>query len=295
MSIAPSSATTASQLVSTTLRAAAAVTGMQLVYVASIDAGNASTSAEPTPAPTYTFAQLQGTFPGVSVGMSLPLSDTFCARMLAGAPTSTANAATDDAYAGTPAREALGITSYVGIALRQSGAVTGTLCGIDTASVSLAAPELRVMAALGRVLSAESARDPEVRLHRTATGWEVEEADGSLTAAESLAVAMSLADLIAAETGEIVPTQRPQRPRESVSEVEQLRLQVSQLEHALNARVVIEQAIGVVAQRFGLSPREAFDRLRKSARSRGQRVHDLAVTLVKSARDTTVVVPRELR
>ncbi len=215
--------------------------------------------------------------------------------MLAGATPFTADAAADPAYADAPAREALGITSYAGIALRANGAVTGTLCGIDTTSVALDTPQLQVMAALGRVISAETERDPQVRLHRTATGWEVEQGDGTLIAVESAPEAMSLADLIAADNGDIVPAQRPQRPQDNLSEVDRLRLQVAQLEHALNARVVIEQAIGVVAQRFGLSPREAFDRLRKSARSRGQRVHDLAVSLVRSARDTTVSLPKDLR
>ena len=71
-------------------------------------------------------------------------------------------------------------------------------------------------------------------------------------------------------------------------------MQISQLEHALSARVIIEQAIGVLAQRFAIAPREAFDRLRKSARSRGQRVHDLAVNIVRSARDETVALPADL-
>jgi AmiR/NasT family two-component response regulator len=58
--------------------------------------------------------------------------------------------------------------------------------------------------------------------------------------------------------------------------------------------VTIEQAIGVLAQRFAVAPREAFDRLRKSARSRGQRVHELAVSIVRSARDESVVLPADL-
>ena len=187
MTIAPAASPAASsQLISSALRAAAGVTGMQLVYVSSIDTpdpvadesgtpptAGAATSAPP--GPTYTWRQLHGAFPGISVGHSVPLSDTFCARMLAGATPFTADAAADPAYADAPAREALGITSYAGIALRANGAVTGTLCGIDTTSVTLDTPQLQVMAALGRVISAETERDPQCALHRTATGWEVEQ------------------------------------------------------------------------------------------------------------------------
>jgi hypothetical protein len=46
-------------------------------------------------------------------------------------------------------------------------------------------------------------------------------------------------------------------------------MSVKQLEHALAARVVVEQAIGVLTERQHSSPRQAFERLRKVARSRG--------------------------
>ena len=256
---------------------------MQFVFVAGIEAG------------MFTVDKAVGAFEGLSVGQNEPLEDTFCSRMLAGAPAATSDAEHDPAYADVPLRQRLGIRSYVGVPLRQAGVVTGSLCGIDTESVPLASADVQLLASLARVIIAESGRDPQLRLHRTATGWQVEQSDGSVLEAEDPTVAMSLADLIAGQTGDLVPGQRPERPKGEQSETEALRMQIAQLEHALSARVVIEQAIGVVAQRFGLAPREAFDRLRRSARSRGQRVHDLAGSLVRSARDPNVSLPRELR
>lgn len=246
-------------------------------------------------AQTYTVNRALGEFEGITAGQSVALQDTFCSRMLQGAPSSTADATLDPAYADVPLRTRLGVRSYVGVPLRQAGIVTGTLCAVDTRSVGLAAADVQLLASLARIIGAESDRDPQLRLHRTATGWQVEQGDGSVLDAEDATIAMSLADLIAGETGELVASQRPQRPTGDLGEIDLLRTQISQLEHALSARVIIEQAIGVVSQRFELSPREAFDRIRKSARSRGQRVHDLADSLVRSARDASVGLPRELR
>ncbi len=295
MTIAPAASPAASsQLIEATLRAAAGVTGMQLVYIAQIEYG--------TDVATYTWRQLHGKLHGISVGLSVPLSDTFDARLLQGAPPATSDAAGDPRYADVPMRLEFGIRSYVGVPLREGDTVTGFLAGMDTAAASITPADLRVLSALGRMISAHTARDPQVRLLRTPTGWEVEQndpgGDGRPTSAETLedlTVAMSLADLIAGDAGATVAGQRPQRAGDDLSETERLRVQITQLEHALNARVVIEQAIGVLAERFSITPREAFDRIRKSARSRGQRVHELAVSIVGSARDTAVDLPGDLQ
>jgi hypothetical protein len=255
---------------------------MQLVFVSSIEEQ------------TFTWRAVHGTLDGVSAGASVPLGDAFCARLLAGAPPSTTDAANDPAYSDVPLRHELSISSYVGVPLRLGGTVTGTLGGYDAKMVPVAPADLSVLAALARMVSAEASRDPEVRLRRTSTGWQVEDAFGASYGADDLTVAMSLADVIAAESGDAAPPHRPPRPGDDLSELERLRVQISQLEHALSARVTIEQAIGVLAQRFAVAPREAFDRLRKSARSRGQRVHDLAVSIVRSARDESVVLPADL-
>jgi GAF domain-containing protein len=270
------------QLIETALRAAAGATGMQLVFVSSIDDQ------------TFTWRAVHGKLEGISAGESLALQETFCSRLLAGAPASTADAERDPAYADVPLRQALAISSYVGVPLRHGGIVTGTLGGFDSGVAPIAPSDLSVLASLARMVTAEAVRDPEVRLRRTSGGWEVEDPNGASLLADDLTLAMSLADVIAAENGEPASPQRPPRPADGLSEVERLRVQISQLEHALSARVVIEQAIGVLSQRFAVAPREAFDRLRKSARSRGQRVHDLAVNIVRSARDETVALPADL-
>lgn len=49
----------------------------------------------------------------------------------------------------------------------------------------------------------------------------------------------------------------------------------AQLEHALQSRVAIEQAKGIVAERYGLEPDEAFQLIRRAARSHRMKLHDL--------------------
>ncbi|GLZ48942.1 transcriptional regulator [Actinomycetospora sp. NBRC 106375] len=58
-----------------------------------------------------------------------------------------------------------------------------------------------------------------------------------------------------------------------------------QLQGALNSRVTIEQAKGVVAGQSGLSPEEAFGRLRTHARRHGLRLTDLARAVVERTVD----------
>jgi ANTAR domain-containing protein len=57
----------------------------------------------------------------------------------------------------------------------------------------------------------------------------------------------------------------------------------AQLQHALDSRIVIEQAKGVISERFLLDPEDAFDVLRRAARSNRMRIHDLAFRVVGSA------------
>jgi hypothetical protein len=54
------------------------------------------------------------------------------------------------------------------------------------------------------------------------------------------------------------------------------------LQRALDTRVVIEQAKGVLAERFGLDVHAAFDVLRTAARSNRMRLRDLAERVVES-------------
>jgi ANTAR domain len=63
-------------------------------------------------------------------------------------------------------------------------------------------------------------------------------------------------------------------------EVELLRERVSQLETALESRVVIEQAKGILAARLDRPVEDAFELLRRAARSHRVRLHDLAAEVV---------------
>jgi AmiR/NasT family two-component response regulator len=72
---------------------------------------------------------------------------------------------------------------------------------------------------------------------------------------------------------------------EVVDSVDTLRERVRQLEHALESRIVIEQAKGVLAERHGLAITDAFELLRSAARSHRIRIHELAGRVV-SSRDT---------
>lgn len=55
----------------------------------------------------------------------------------------------------------------------------------------------------------------------------------------------------------------------------------SQLRQALDSRVVIEQAKGIVAVQHDIDPSAAFERLRTYARTHRQRVHDVAHEIVE--------------
>jgi len=141
----------------------------------------------------------------------------------------------------------------------------------------------------GGASPAGTGHEPVAR--RTATGWRVGDEEVS-----DLTSAMVLADLLAAE----LPTQAmpslgtaglagddPPDPRK-------LEQTVAQLEHALTARVRVEQAIGVLAERHRLRPRQAFELLRSVARARGRRVLEMATEVVESATNPLLRIPEEL-
>ena len=58
-----------------------------------------------------------------------------------------------------------------------------------------------------------------------------------------------------------------------------------QLEQALSSRIVIEQAKGMLAERYGISVEEAFERLRRSARHGREKIHELAAAVVRGELD----------
>lgn len=63
-----------------------------------------------------------------------------------------------------------------------------------------------------------------------------------------------------------------------LAETQQL---ADQLQHALDSRIVIEQAKGLVAARSGEDIHQAFERLRVYARSHNRRLHDVARDVVQ--------------
>jgi ANTAR domain-containing protein len=165
----------------------------------------------------------------------------------------------------------------------------------------------------------DSRRDDDVVVRKAQHGWVVGKENVS-----ELTSAMVLADLFAAEQavgngseaeaaedrGAQAPAPRPPAERPNVSstamapsvqnagneadEAARLAVTVTQLEHALTSRVIVEQAIGVLAERHRLRPRESFDLLRKAARSRGARVTEMAQDVVASTANPLLRLPEEL-
>ena len=149
----------------------------------------------------------------------------------------------------------------------------------------------------------------DVVVRKAEHGWVVGDENVS-----DLTSAMVLADLFAADQADsdgtsvtqaadehgappraghaTAPAPRPNEPEPD--EAARLAVTITQLEHALAARVLVEQAIGVLAERHKLRPREAFDLLRKASRSRGTRVTELAQDVVASTANPLLRLPDEL-
>jgi hypothetical protein len=143
----------------------------------------------------------------------------------------------------------------------------------------------------------DAASDDAV-VRRTKDGWRV---GGSEL--PDLTSAMVLADLLASELPAATTDQARARPGDdgagqpketAAAETSKLRATIGQLEHALAARVRVEQAIGVLAERHRIQPRQAFEQLRAAARSRGRRVIDIASDVVASATNPLLQLPDEL-
>jgi hypothetical protein len=157
--------------------------------------------------------------------------------------------------------------------------------------------------------SGDAAGEPVI-VRRSGQGWQVgPEETADLTSA------MVLADLLAADLGSPAastsgpPVAPPSGPLAApagpsvvtgraqgveADEAARLAVTVAQLEHALSARVRVEQAIGVLAERHRLRPRQAFDLLRNVARSSGQKVTEIAGAVVDSTSNPLLPLPEEL-
>ena len=165
-----------------------------------------------------------------------------------------------------------------------------------------------------------AARPDVAVLRRTAEGWAVGDED-----VPDLTCAMVLADLIAAELpgSPAEPSGAAATARGSDAagdggvagdgaagsdaavdaaagdgggheEARRLRVTIGQLERALAVRIRVEQAIGVLAERHRVRPRQAFEQLRSVARARGQRVIDIAGEVIASATNPLLPLPEEL-
>ena len=84
------------------------------------------------------------------------------------------------------------------------------------------------------------------------------------------------------------------REAEQLLEAEQLKATVAQLERALTVRVRVEQAIGILAERHRIRPRQAFELLRSASRARGQRIMETASQVIASATNPLLRLPEEL-
>jgi ANTAR domain/GAF domain len=277
-------------VVTAALTAAATATGMEVVFVGGL------TDVD------FTYQRILGSWDGLAEGATFDRADSFCARLLGGGPTVTADARSEPAYASVSAVAELGVTSYVGVPMYDDeGRVLGTLCGIDHSPVSVGEEAVQILRDLAALIATHLRTVPQagVVIRRTATGWQVEGTGESTVGSASeatdtepeLTTALTLADLLADCDS---PPSRPRHPDTELDALGRLRIAVAQLEHALAARVVVEQAIGVLAERQRLAPRAAFERLRKAARSRGRRVHSLGREVVASAHSPGVPLPPEL-
>ena len=172
---------------------------------------------------------------------------------------------------------------------------------IETGDVSASAAAVSAdgnAVVTGSVISASAANGAPVTafvpdnavVRRTKDGWRVGSDD-----LPDLTCAMILADLLAAENGMVdAPPAKPACEPTLASEAGRLRATVGQLEHALATRIRVEQAIGVLAERHRIKPRQAFEQLREAARSRGRKVIDIAGDVVASATNPLLQLPDEL-
>ncbi|MBT2899992.1 ANTAR domain-containing protein [Streptomyces sp. McG3] len=76
------------------------------------------------------------------------------------------------------------------------------------------------------------------------------------------------------------------RRQEETRDFGQEQLEKTQLQRALSRRIVIEQAKGVLAERWSVTPDAAYEALRTYARARRVRISDCARHIIDQTLDT---------
>jgi AmiR/NasT family two-component response regulator len=79
-----------------------------------------------------------------------------------------------------------------------------------------------------------------------------------------------------------------------LAHIAELKRENRQLRQALESRILIEQAKGVLAERYFLIPDQAFEAMRRAARSSGRRIHEIAREVLATAHTPPAVV-REIQ
>ncbi len=75
-------------------------------------------------------------------------------------------------------------------------------------------------------------------------------------------------------------------------ELQQQQNAIAQLQSALTSRIVIEQAKGMLAERWKVTPDEAFEALRRLARTSQRRLADLAAAVIEGRADVPPDITR---
>lgn len=150
----------------------------------------------------------------------------------------------------------------------------GVLVLVGKQPIKLTPGSLRILEVVADCLARLLWPQEDVVLIRDAGGWSV----NGLPAAD-LVTAMILADLV---SDPLDAAPRPPRYGSRAQEAERLEAIALQLQFALQHRVIVEQAIGILAERYLLPPRAAFDRLRRAAANRAQTIREMARDVVAS-------------
>jgi len=79
-------------------------------------------------------------------------------------------------------------------------------------------------------------------------------------------------------------------PGDVIDDLETARIKIAQLEYALQSRIVIEQAKGILAERLGIDVDAAFDILRYAARSHRTKLHEVAQRVIRERTTPAPVV-----